>query len=222
MHIELPSGTPAHVVKANGAERGLVVIPDIWGLRDLFSEMCDDLCAKTGWSVGAFDPFGGADLPPADDPEGFPRRVEALKALEDRTVLGDAVSTADATGCDTVGLIGFCMGGMYALKASATDRFDRIGAFYGMITVPEDWYGPGQGQPLEALERRGDTQVMAVVGTADVWTPPDEVNRLEAAGVEVVRYQGAEHGFVHDPSRPAHRSEDAADAWARVIRYLGG
>lgn len=220
MHIELPSGTPAHVVNQNGAERGVVVIPDIWGLRDLFCEMCGDLSKRTGWSVGAFDPFGGVDLPSADHAEGFPRRVEALKALEDEAVLGDAVETADATGCDTVGLIGFCMGGMYALKASATGRFDRIGAFYGMITVPEDWSGPGQGQPLDALDRRGDTEVMAVVGTADDWTPADEVNRLEAAGVEVVRYEGADHGFVHDPSRPAHRPDDAADAWNRVIGFL--
>lgn len=222
MHIELPSGTAAYVSRSVGATRGVVVIPDIWGLRDLFHEMCDDLSQRTGWSVGAFDPFGGSDLPPADHPEGFALRVEALKALEDEVLLGDAVSTADSTGCDTVGLIGFCMGGMYALKASATGRFDRIGAFYGMITVPEDWSGPGQGQPLEALDHRGDTQVLAVVGTADAWTPADAVDRLEAAGVEVIRYEGADHGFVHDPSRPTHRPDDAADAWGRVIEFMEG
>jgi dienelactone hydrolase len=36
-----------------------------------------------------------------------------------------------------------------------------------------------------------------------------------------VRYEGAEHGFVHDASRPAHRADDAADAWRRVIAFLG-
>ena len=43
---------------------------------------------------------------------------------------------------------------------------------------------------------------MAVVGTVDVWTPPADVDALEAAGATVVRYEGADHGFVHDPSRP--------------------
>ena len=31
----------------------------------------------------------------------------------------------------------------------------------------------------------------------------------------------ADHGFVHDPDRPAHRAADAADAWNRVLEFLG-
>lgn len=208
------------MARTQGADRALVVIPDIWGLRKLFSDMCTELSARTGWSVGAFDPFGGAPLGGAEDPEGFQQRVEALEALDDGALLGDAVATADLIGCDTAGLIGFCMGGMYALKASASGRFERIAAFYGMITVPADWAGPGQGQPLDALRARGSTEVMAVIGTADAWTPADQVDQLEAAGVEVLRYVGADHGFVHDPSRPAHRPDDAADAWQRVLDFL--
>ena len=46
------------------------------------------------------------------------------------------------------------------------------------------------------------------------------LDALEAAGVEVVRYEGADHGFAHDPSRPAHRAGDAADAWRRAIAHL--
>lgn len=222
MDTILESGTPAHVVRTDGADRGLVIVPDIWGLRGLFTQMCHDLAARTGWSVGAFDPFGGASLPPADDPEGFPARSAALRELEDHTLLGDAVSVADETGCDRVGLIGFCMGGMYALKAAGTGRFDRVVSFYGMIEVPADWAGSGQGQPLDALASRGGCEVMSVVGTADEWTPPDKVHALEAAGATVVRYEGAEHGFVHDPSRPTHRPDDAADAWDRALAFLDG
>ena len=222
MDTVLESGTPAHVVTTDGADRGLVIVPDIWGLRGLFTQMCHDLAARTGWSVGAFDPFGGASLPPADDPDGFPARSAALRELDDDTLLGDAVSVADRTGCDSVGLIGFCMGGMYALKAAGTGRFDRVVSFYGMIEVPGDWAGGGQGQPLDALARRGPCEVMSVVGTADEWTPPDRVEALEAAGARVVRYEGAEHGFVHDPSRPTHRPDDAADAWDKALAFLDG
>ncbi len=209
------------MVEVPDAPRSLVVIPDIWGLRELFSQMCADLARRTGWSVGSFDPFGGADLPGADDLDGFEQRTAALRVMDDAGVLGDAVDTADAMGAEPTALIGFCMGGMYALKASATRRFDRIGAFYGMITVPADWSGPGQHQPLDALAERGDTEVIEVVGTADSWTPSEQVDRLVDAGVEVIRYEGADHGFVHDPSRPAHRPDDAADAWQRVLAFLG-
>jgi carboxymethylenebutenolidase len=222
MDIELPSGTAAHLVRVEGADRALVVIPDIWGLRPLFEQLCRDVSARTGWTVVSFEPFPGQDLPGAEDPDGGPRRFEALTSASDERLLGDAEAAARATGCDHVGLIGFCMGGMYALKASATGRFDRVVAFYGMIRVPAAWQGPGHREPLEALARRGDTEVMAVIGTEDEWTPPADVADLEAAGVAVVRYEGAGHGFVHDPTRPAHRADDAADAWDRALAFLDG
>ena len=225
MDLELPSGTPAHLARQDGADRGLVIIPDIWGLRPLFSTMCHDLSARTGWSVACIEPFPGQDLRGdgvTADPEGYAERSAALRSVDDARLLGDAVAAADATGCERVGLIGFCMGGMYALKASGVGRFDRVVGFYGMIRVPEDWSGPGQGQPLDAIATRGDCQVMAVVGTVDVWTPPADVDALEAAGATVVRYEGADHGFVHDPSRPSHRPDDAADAWDRALAFLGG
>ena len=138
--------------------------------------------------------------------------------LDIRNVIG----AAEVTGCEQVGLIGFCMGGMYALKSSAVGRFDRVAGFYGMIRVPEAWSGPGQGQPLDAVAARGDTEVMEIVGTIDQWTPPEDVDALEALGATVVRYEGADHGFVHDPDRPVHRPEDAADAWSRVLAFLAG
>ncbi len=222
MDLELNSGTPAHLAAVEGAERGLVVIPDIWGLRPLFTDLCHSLSARTGWSVATFEPFPGQDLPGAADPDGPPRRFAAMSALTDDRLLGDAVLAADATGAGAVGIIGFCMGGMYALKASSTGRFDRVVAFYGMIRVPADWRGAGQGEPLDALARRGSSEVMAVVGTADQWTPPEQVAELESAGVTVVRYDGADHGFVHDPSRPTHRPDDAADAWDRALAFLDG
>ena len=88
--------------------------------------------------------------------------------------------------------------------------------------MPEAWRGPGQGEPLGLLADGDASSVLAVIGTDDRWTPPDHVDELEAAGVSVVRYEGADHGFVHDASRPAHRADDAADAWGRVLGWLAG
>ena len=220
MELTLPSGTPAFAHIVDGATRALVVVPDIWGLRELYAQMVDDLAARTGWSVVAIEPFPGQSLGGADDPDGFDQRSSALRSIDDARLLGDAVAAAELTGCADAGLIGFCMGGMYALKAAALDRFDAVVGCYGMIRVPDAWAGPGQGQPLDAVARRGDTAVMAIVGTVDAWTPPADVDALEAAGATVVRYEGADHGFVHDPSRPAHRPDDAADAWNRAIGFL--
>lgn len=222
METTLLSGTAVMAHLTDDAERGLVIVPDIWGLRDLYAHMVDDLAQRTGWSVVAIEPFPGQHLPGAAEPTGFEERSAALRSIDDERLLGDAAAAAGLTGCEHVGLIGFCMGGMYALKSAAAGRFDRVAAFYGMIRVPDAWSGPGQGQPLDAVAARGATDVMAIIGTVDVWTPPEDVDALEALGATVVRYQGADHGFVHDPERPAHRPDDAADAWERVLAFLAG
>ena len=78
----------------------------------------------------------------------------------------------------------------------------------------------GQEDALERLKTGGTCPVLAIVGTVDPWTPARDVDDLEAIGAVVVRYEGADHGFVHDPSRPAHRPDDAADAWRRVVEFL--
>jgi carboxymethylenebutenolidase len=51
MRITLPSGTEAELVAPTGADRGLVVIPDIMGLRPLFDDHVARLAAETGWAV---------------------------------------------------------------------------------------------------------------------------------------------------------------------------
>lgn len=217
MRITLPSGTAAELARpATGeATAGLVVLPDIMGLRPLFDDLVHRLADDNGWVVCAPEPFAGHEDLPLDQRLGFVGR------LTDERVLGDAVAAADATGFDDVGVIGFCMGGMYTLKAAGTGRFRRAAAFYGMIRVPDQWQGPGHGEPLDAVQSPAACPTMAIIGTEDHWTPAADVDALEEAGAEVVRYPGADHGFVHDPSRPAHRPEDAADAWRRVTAFLG-
>ena len=217
--LTLPSGTSAELTApADGRAptRGLVVIPDIGGLRPLYTDMAQRLADDQGWAVCAFEPWGSAE--PADN---VPERLGQVGSLiTDQQLLGDAVAAAEACAVEPVGIIGFCMGGMFTLKAAGIGRFDRAVAFYGMIRVPEQWRGEGHGEPLEALGTPGAAPTLAIIGTADQWTPPDDVAALEAAGVSVARYEGAEHGFVHDPSRPTHRADDAVDAWSRAIAFL--
>jgi len=216
VRITLPSGTPAELAGEPGSRLGLVIAPDIMGLRALFDDLCARLAREHGWTVCAVEPFPGRETTSLDD-----RLYGGVKSLDDAEQLRDLTEGADATGCDRVGVIGFCMGGMYALKAAGTGRFQRAVSFYGMIRVPEQFKGEGQGEPLDALSGLA-CPVLALVGGRDVWTPPDDVEALRATGAEAVVYPEAEHGFVHDPERPAHRATDAADAWARAIAFLEG
>jgi carboxymethylenebutenolidase len=216
VRVNLASGTEAELARPEGTQpsRGLVVIPDIGSIRPLFDDLCARLSAEQGWTVCAFDVW------PAAREQNLEWRLEHVGDLVDRDVMDDAIAAADATDAEEVSVVGFCMGGMYTLKAAGTGRFWRAAAFYGMIRVPERWRSATQGEPLDALASPDRCPTMAIVGTEDPWTPPGDVNALEVAGVDVVRYTGADHGFVHDPSRPTHRADDAADAWSRVLTFL--
>jgi carboxymethylenebutenolidase len=217
MRIDLPSGTPAELVRPPGEPTlGVVVAPDIFGLRPLYVDICTRLANENNWVVCAPEPFPGRQLGDVDE------RFEEVRNLQDDRVIGDLVAAGVATECSDVALIGFCMGGMYALKAAGLSHFRRVVAFYGMIRVPEAWKGVGHAEPLDKLENAVASPTLAIIGEHDPYTPPEDVAALEAARVTVVRYPEAEHGFVHDPDRPAHRPEDAADAWQRAIAFING
>lgn len=219
MRITLPSGTEAEIAEPmdtdDPSSMGLVIAPDIFGLRPLFDDMVARLASVWSMTVVAVDPFPGLVLGEAVEP-----RFAAVPTLDDDTMLRDLIEAADATGCDRVGLLGFCMGGMYCFKAARSDRFAKIASFYGMITLPEAWKGPTQGEPLDHLAVGHPERVLAIIGELDTYTPPEDVVALEAAGANVVRYPQAEHGFAHAPDRASHRPADAADAFQRAHTWL--
>ncbi len=213
MRIQLPSGNPAELAGEVG-DRGLVIVPDIFGLRPLFDSLVQRLVSDWSCRVCAIE------LYPGREHLVLQQRFDAASAMNDDDVLADMVAAADVVGGRRVGAIGFCMGGMYALKAASTHRFDRLVPFYGMIKVPPSWQGPGQGEPLDHLRKGDAASVMAVVGNLDAYTPPEDISALRGVGAQVEEYKNAEHGFVHDPDRPAHRVDDAADAWDRASDWL--
>lgn len=219
MRITLPNGVAAELVYPAVVDEntlGVVLFPDIMGLRPLFDDMCAQLARDHGWVVCAPEPFSGREELVVEE------RLSAMGELKDEALRETAVLAADATGCGRVVATGFCMGGMLAFKAAASGRFARASGFYGMIRLPETWIGGALHEPIEALAAAERCPTMAIIGTADHFTPATDVAEAESLGVVVIRYEGAEHGFVHDASRPAHRAEDAADAWRNVVAFLQG
>jgi dienelactone hydrolase len=216
VRTNLPSGTSVEIASSDNPSRGVVLVPDIMGLRPLFDDIVARLADTYGWAVVAVEPFPGRESTSIEE------RMGAMPGLDDRRQVDDLLAAAHLLDHEPVGILGFCMGGMYTMKAAATDRFDRAAPFYGMIRTPEAWRGPTQRNAIDVLaEAPGSAErILAIIGTADPYTPKQDVDDLEAAGATVVRYEGAEHGFVHDATRPAPRADDAADAWRRVSRWF--
>ncbi|MFM8553116.1 MAG: dienelactone hydrolase family protein [Acidimicrobiales bacterium] len=216
MRITLPSGTPAEIHRVANPRMGLVICPDIWGLRPLFDDLVRDLAERWQMSVVAVEPFPGLDLPEGD----MAPRAAAIPALRDDDNLRDLEQAADELGTAVTGVMGFCLGGMYCFKAARSDRFARFVPFYGMITIPEGWRSVTQGEPLGHLISGNAESVLAILGGHDPYTPLADIDQLRSTGAVCVVYPEAEHGFAHDASRASHRADDAADAFRRAEEWL--
>jgi len=219
MRITLSSGTAAEIVRVDSPSMGLVITPDIFGLRPLFEDHVTRFAREWNMSVIAVEPFPGQEATLGADVE---KRFAAVPNISDDAHLRDLELAADELRTPRVGLMGFCMGGMYCFKSARSDRFDRIASFYGMIALPEAWKSSGQGEPLDMLRNGHADRVLAIIGARDTYTPPGDVELLRATGATVQVYGDAEHGFAHDASRPAHRADDAADAFTRTEKWLRG
>jgi carboxymethylenebutenolidase len=215
-----------HAAPEGVATAGIVVHPDIMGIRPLFDDLCRRL-ATHGYAVCAPEPFVRApsEVRAADDPA---ERMAFLPTMDDNLQLWDLARAGDylaeTDGVATRFVLGFCMGGMQTLKAAATGEFERAVVFYGMIRVPSAWRGSKLREPLESAAEACPT--LAFFGGQDEWTPTVDIDALREAwsdrpDCEIVVYPDADHGFVHAPERPAHRPDDAADAWRRTLAFLG-
>ena len=204
---------------------GVVVHPDIGGLRPLFEDMARRL-ATHGLAVSVIEPFAGLSEPPGASTEA---RMAQVKDLDDTQQMDILTAAADLLVVEDdvsrVSVLGFCMGGHYVFKAASLDRFDAAVSFYGMVRTPEGWRGPGHRiEPLDVAAEMVPT--LAFFGSNDPYPPPADIEALRAAwsartDCEIVVVEGAEHGFVHDPDRDVHRPEDAARAWEKTLEWVG-
>ena len=202
---------------------GVVMVHEAWGLDDVLRRQAERL-ASAGFVVLAPDLYG-------DGP-----RLRCVRstfaALKARTGLPfDILQAAREQLLDDrhvngrVGVIGFCMGGGFALLLSS-DGFDASAVNYGMI--PDD--------VEEVL--RGACPVVASYGGRDkqlVGEVPRLQAALEANGVphDLQVYPSAGHSFLNDAMngpallRPLLRlghvgpEPDAAqDAWHRIEAFF--
>ena len=205
----------------DGLWSGVVVVHELFGLTDDIRVQADRLAAA-GYLALAPDLFTAG---------GVRRCLKAtFAALSSGTgaAYGDLEASrallagrADCTG--RVGVLGFCMGGGFALMA-ATRGFAAAAPNYGPL--PKD--------PAEAL--RGACPVVASYGARDRGLR-GAAGRLDAAltqvGVEhdVVEYPDAGHSFLNRHNAGplsvlervggfSHHHPSAEDAWGRILRFF--
>lgn len=227
--IELPGGASVPELRAHlavpsvgtGPWPGVIVLHELLGLTDDIRQQADRLAAA-GYLTVAPDLFtaGGAR-------RCLVRTFRALSSGQGPAV-GDITavrrwlrSRSDCTG--RVGVVGFCMGGGFALLMAARG-FDAAAPNYGPLPT----------NPEEALA--GACPVVGSYGRRDRGFPGAAArlaSTLDRLGVDydIKEYADAGHSFMnrHDVGpfdvalRVAgldYRHDSAADAWDRILRFF--
>ena len=191
---------------------GVLVIQEWWGLVGHIKEVVDRFAAA-GFTALAPDLFHGEQTTSPDEAGKLFMALEVGRAEQDLRGAADHLATV-ASG-DSVGVVGFCMGGQLALYAAS--KSPRIGACV-------DFYGvhPNVHPEFEAIR----CPVLGLFAENDGFVNAEVVAKLgasfEVAGVahEFHTYPGTDHAFFNDGRPEVYDADASADAWDRVIRLL--
>jgi carboxymethylenebutenolidase len=218
-HWAAPSGPP---------RPGVVIIPDVWGVSDLYRRVAQRL-VQAGFATLVVDPYrytGRDGLTPATVLPFIAGLADAqvLRAIQEAI---DALAASPAVAGQRVGLIGFCMGGQYALLAACTCRgLSAVASFYGMVRYEaglEPIKKPRQ--PLDAIPDL-TCPLLGLYGAEDHLIPVADVEELKRRlaqtkhAHEVHIYPGAGHAFLNDTRPDAYRPQASEAAWGCLEPFL--
>ncbi len=202
---------------ASGKGPGVLVIQEWWGLIPQVKGTADML-AREGFNALAPDFYHGksAQIGEPDAAQKLMMELNIDQAEKDARGAAQYLASHAKTSSKMIGVIGFCMGGMLAIRAgiAASDVVGAIVDCYGVPMQKKPDYSKLQGIPVLGIFAGKDEWVMGVL-------PALEAD-LKAAGArfEKVVYPNADHAFLNEQRTDVHRPDDAKDAWGRIIPFL--
>ena len=231
--VMTPDGTADcyFVHPASGTAPGVLVWPDIFGLRPAFRQMGKRL-AESGYSVLVVNPFYRVKKAPTAEAGAktpIPALLPLAKALTETTQMTDAkafIGWLDRQSSVAknlkMGTQGYCMGGPIAFRTAAAvpDRVGAVASFHGGGLATDMPNSPH----LQAAKSKA--QFLIAIAENDDMRSPDEKNVLKNTfgkanlPAEIEVYAGAAHGWC-PPDSQVHNGPQAEKAWSRLLALYG-
>jgi carboxymethylenebutenolidase len=227
VEIKTPDGTADcyWVHPATGTAPGVIVWPDIFGLRPAMRQMGKRL-AESGYSVLVVNPFyraqkGTTTGTAATIQMGAMRPL--MQALNETTHLTDAKAfvawldqQASVAKNRKIGTQGYCMGGPIAFRtAVASDRVGAVASFHGAALV-----STAANSPHTQAAKTKAQFLVAIAEGDDRGAPNDKTTMKDTfakAGLSAeIEVYPAAHGWC-PPDTNVYNQEAAEKAWTRLL-----
>ncbi len=233
VNVTTPDGSADcyFVHPASGTAPGVLMWPDIFGLRPAFRQMGKRL-AESGYSVLVVNPFyRQMKAPTAEKGAATPLQqvMPLMQALNETTHMTDAKAfigwldhQPSVAKNRKMGTQGYCMGGPMAFRTAAAmpDRVGAVASFHGAQLVTKAPNSPH----LQAAKSHAQF-LIAIAASDDERSPTDKDVMKEsfaqahlAAEIEV--YAGAAHGWC-PPDTSVYNEPQAEKAWSRLLVLYG-
>src|SRR5277367_5147624 len=227
--VKTPDGSADcyFVHPATGTAPGVLVWPDIFGLRPAFRTMGKRL-AESGYSVLVVNPFYRVKkAPTADAGAATPIQqvLPLMQALNETTHMTDAKAfigwldkQPSVAKNRKVGTQGYCMGGAIAFRTAyaVPDRVGAVASFHGgngLVTAMPD------SPHLQAAMSKAQFLV-AIAQNDDMQAPTEKTVMKEtfaAAGLPAeIEVYAAMHGWC-PPDSGVYSEPQAEKAWSRLL-----
>lgn len=202
-------------IPKTGSGPGIVVLHSWWGLNDFFKELCDRL-AEAGFVALAPDLYSGKVASTVEAAKKLraqataSRRVPAYKTL---MAAINSLSHHDAVTTPNVALVGFSMGGHWALWLAQQPELP--------IAATVVFYAARNGDFT-----RSNSSFLFHFAENDEWVSAASVRNLkkslDASGrsTRYYDYPGTGHWFFENDQSEAFHPEAAAVAWTRTLAFL--
>jgi carboxymethylenebutenolidase len=215
----------------SGTAPGVLMWPDIFGLRPAFRQMGKRL-AESGYSVLVVNPFyrvKKAPTSPAGTATPISEVMPLAKTLNETTQMTDAkafVAWLDEQKSVAknrkIGTQGYCMGGPIAFRTSAAvpDRVGAVASFHGGGLVADQPNSPH----LQAAKSHAQF-LIAIAENDDQRSPKDKTVMKDTFAqanlpAEIEVYAGTAHGWC-PPDSHVYNEPQAEKAWSRLLVLYG-
>jgi carboxymethylenebutenolidase len=200
---------------ASGSGPGVIVIQEWWGLTTHIAHMADRLAGE-GYVALAPDLYGGVTTHDEGEALQLLLEIPVDRAARDLRGAVDYLLSRDEVVGETVGVVGFCMGGSFALQLAVQEggKIAAAVAFYPIGYMPDRYAG------LRAV-------VQIHIPDGDQINPPtlaeelyEKISADTSTKPEIDHYP-AGHAFLNEEDLlGTYDAEQARIAWDRTVAFL--